>query len=231
MNCKKSMAPFLLLTVFILTIASTAVAQSTNEEKDMRNVYSINRYGLVVNIDAPYQADPGKNISITVRTEAHGDIEGLYIEYIYLKIYGLVNETNEILLGNFTHLENSTLDFQQVYERSHTIIISNETSPGLIYGRIWCKWKCVSVGVEGEISNAGFVVTYIKNKEYEKLYEDYQELNSTYWSLHDNYTNLESNYLGELGNTRNMMYVFVVTTVVSAASAVFFVIRRPKKWW
>lgn len=232
MNCKKSIAPFLLLTVFVLTIASTVVAQSTSEEGQMRNVYSIDRYGLIVKIDAPYQTCPGENISITVRAEAHLVTEGLRVEYMYLKIYGFVNETNEILLGNITHLEpNSTLNFLQVREYDYVVVTSNETSPGVTYGKIWCGWECIGMEeVKGKISGDVFPVTYIKNKKYEDLYKEHQLLSLNYTWLYGNYTELESQYSGELGGTRNMMYVLIVTTVVSVAS-VFFLIRRPKKSW
>ena len=232
MNSKKGTISLLMLITFVLTVGFSAVAQSTNGEGQMRNVYSIDRYGLIVKIDAPYQTSPGENISITVRTEAHLVTEGLRVEHMYLKIYGFLNETNEILLGNITHLEpNSTLNFLQVREADYVVATSNETSPGVTYGKIWCKWECMSMEeVEGKISGDVFVVTYIKNKKYEDLYKEHQLLNLNYTWLYGNYTELESQYSGELGSTRNMMYVLIVTTVVAVAS-VFFLIRRPKKSW
>jgi len=225
MNCKKSTAPFLLLTVFALTVVSTAVVQSTSEEQT-RNVYSMDLYGLVIKIGAPYHVYPGENINLTVSAEAP-DVD-VYVEYIHLKIYGLVNETDRIVLGSFTHLENFNLSHAFPHTDIYQITIGNETSPGLTYGEILCKWTFLGMTVE--TPDVGFIVTYIKNKEAEELYNNYQELNSTYWSLQDNYTKLESQYSGELGSTRNMMYVLIVTTVVSVAS-VFFLMRRPKKWW
>ena len=86
MNSKKGTISLLILTTFVLTVGFSGVAQSTNGEGQMRNVYSIDRYGLIVKIDAPYQTCPGENISITVRAEAHLVTEGLRVEHMYLKI-------------------------------------------------------------------------------------------------------------------------------------------------
>ena len=224
MNLKKSIIPLFLLSVFVLTTIPGAVGQSTSEEQ-IRNVYSMDLYGLVIRIGAPYHVDPGENISLTVNAEAP-DVD-VYVEYIHLKIYGLVNETDQIVLGSFTHLENFNLSPASPQTNIYQTTVSNETSPGLTYGEILCKWRFLGMTVE--TPDVGFIVTYVENKEVEELHNNYQELNSTYWSLQENYTKLESQYSGELGSTRNMMYVLIVTTVVSVAS-IFILIRRPRQW-
>jgi len=67
--------------------------------------------------------------------------------------------------------------------------------------------------------------------DYDTLQGKFKALDSDYNSLKANYTDLESKYaagVGELGSTRNLMYVFVVTTVVFIATTIIFVVRRPK---
>ena len=137
---------------------------------------------------------------------------------------------NETLLRSIaiSGLERVDLVSNETRQYVYEISIPAEISPGLTYGSISYEWTCW--GMSLKVSPTGFPVTYVRNKEYEELRDDYQALNLTYWSLQGNYTELESQYSGELGSTRNVMYILIVTTVVSVAS-VFFLIRRPKKWF
>lgn len=227
MNLKKSIISLFLLSVFVLTVTSSVVGQSTQEEKRTVYYHGEEQGGLIVDVEAPYQAYPNEKIDLTVKVRACTDI---CVLYMHLNISGLINEKNETLLGSFTisDLEDVELVFNETRQYTYEILIPAEISPGLIYGNISYEWTFW--GTSKEISPTGFPVTYVRNKEYEELRNDYQVLNSTYWSLQDNYTKLESQYSGELGSTRNMMYVLIVTTVVSVAS-VFILIRRPKKSW
>lgn len=228
MNFKKSIIPFFLLSVFALTVISGAVGQSTQEETRTVYYHGEEHGGLLVEVEAPYHVYPGEKINVTVKVRAC--TERIYVLYMRLNISGLMNERNETLLRSIaiSDLEPIDLVFNETYQYTYEILIPAEISPGLTYGNIWYEWTCW--GVPTEISPTGFPVTYVRNKEYEELRNDYQALNSTYWSLQGNYTELESQYSGELGSTRNVMYVLIVATAVSVAS-VFFLIRRPKKWF
>jgi len=67
--------------------------------------------------------------------------------------------------------------------------------------------------------------------DYDTLQGKFKALDSDYNSLKAEFTDLKSKYeagVGELGSTRNLMYVFVVTTVVFIATTIIFVVRRPK---
>jgi hypothetical protein len=227
MNFKKSMTLFFLLSVFALTVISGAVGQSTQVETRTVYYHGQEHGGLIVEVEAPYQVYPSEKINLTVKVRAWTEI---YVLYMHLNISGLMNERNETLLTSIaiSDLEHVDLVFNETCQYVYEISIPVEISPGLTYGSISYEWTCW--GIPAKVSPTGFPVTYVRNKEYEELHNDYQILNSTYWSLQENYTKLESQYSGELGGTRNMMYVLIVTTVVSVAS-VFFLIRRPKKSW
>ena len=217
MNCKKVVVLGLLM--LSLTLTYGAVVRATSEAR--RLVYEIDSLGLKVSIVAPYLADPGENITVTVNVtaEASGDID---VEYIRISIRGLRNETEEISPPL------ADIYITRVpYQYDHIITIPNDTSPGLLYGIIeWGEWSVQFPGGEVTIENpppAGFVVTYVKNVELE-------ELQAAYDSLVANYTEVK-NYKTELGSTRNLMYIFVATTVVSAATVFIILIRRPKRLW
>ena len=217
MNCKKVVVLGLLM--LSLTLTYGAVVRATSEAR--RLVYEIDSLGLKVSIVAPYLADPGENITVTVNVtaEASGDID---VEYIRISIRGLRNETEEIS----PPLADMYIT-RVPYQYDHIITIPNDTSPGLLYGIIeWGEWSVQFPGGEVTIENpppAGFVVTYVKNVELE-------ELQAAYDSLVANYTEVK-NYKTELGSTRNLMYIFVATTVVSAATVFIILIRRPKRLW
>jgi hypothetical protein len=226
-NFKKSISLFLLLSVFALTVTSGAVGQSTQEETRTVYYHGEEQGGLMVKVEAPYQAHPGGKINLTVVVKAC--TQHIYILYMRLNISGLINERNETLLRSIviSDLEGVDLAFDETRQYPYEMLIPAEISPGLTYGSISYEWTFW--GTSKEISPSGFPVTYVRNMEYEELRDDYQVLNSTYWSLQENYTNLESQYSGELGSTRNMMYVLIVTTVVSVVS-IFILIRRPRQW-
>lgn len=225
---KKSTFISILLLVFASTAISSAVGQSPQEETQIVYYHGEEHGGLAVEVEAPLQVYPGETINLTV--EVRAAVVMIPVLYVQLNISGLLSERNETLLRNIAirDFERVDLAFNETYQYPFEIEMPGEVSPGLIYGSILCEWTCF--GLPAKVASTGFGVTIVGNKEYEELRSDYQELNQNYQSLQENYTKSESQFSGELANTRNMMYVLVVTSVVSAASAVFFVARTPRKW-
>lgn len=227
---KKLIIPILLST-FLLSLAFIFVAKAENQL-----AWSFDREGISVKVYTPPQAYPNDTITITVLVEATKDLKNVYVAALIFgsKSKGYGNWSTFATFVNYTDLSpgNSTAE-------SYSLKIPSEVNPGLIYSYIHCRWTVYQqLFPEDHTKDGSFSVTYLKNKPFEELEVAYRELNASYNllnasynSLNNSYMNLESKYLGELGSTKNMMYVFIVTTVVSAASAVFFVIRRPKKWW
>ena len=210
-----------MLCTFLLTLAFSGVGKSAPEET--KNVYHIDYGGLTIDITAPIQAYPGENISITVTTEAVTQID---IEYIYVRIYGLVNATTEVTLSNITHIEDSPLTS---HEATYDIAIPDNLSPGLTYGLISCEWDFM--GSPENIPSSGFALTYIKNIELEQLQADYDELNATHQSILEEYNELKSEVHEDSDSTRNLMYIFIATTVVASITVVVLLLRKPKKVW
>jgi hypothetical protein len=87
------------------------------------------------------------------------------------------------------------------------------------------------MGSHQTITPSGFALTYIQNIELEQLRAEYNELNATYYDSLQNYTTLESDLSVELGSTRNLMYIFVATTVVASITVIVLLMRKPKKVW
>ncbi len=221
MNFKKLFALTICVFLFALTFSGTVYSQS----QETKNVYDLPYGGLIIDIVAPVQSSPGENITITITTEAKYAAE-VDVDYLDVLIYGIKNAKDEISLAEITHIENMPITF---HEANYQISIPNDISPGLIYGKISSKWYFEDA--QYEIKDSGFVLTYIQNVELEQLRTEYKELNATYYDSLQNYTALESDLCVELDSTRNLMYIFVATTVVASITVIVLLMRKPKKVW
>jgi len=212
----------IVLCTLLLALAFSGVAQSAPEETP--SVYYLEYGGLKIDIRAPTQSYPGENITVTVKSEA---ITEIYVKYVRVTLYGALNATDKVTLLEIHHLENSS--FISSYEVQYNVTIPNDMSPGLTYGLISCEWELM--GSPQKIPSSGFALTFIRNIDLEQLQSEYNELNVTHHSLLQNYTELESGSNDELDSTRNLMYIFVATTVVASFTVIVMLIRKPKKIW
>jgi hypothetical protein len=210
------------LCTLLVALAFSGVVYSAPEETV--SVYSLEYGGLEIDISAPAQAYPGENITVTVYAEA---ITQLYVKYIRITVYGALNATDKITLQEIRHLENSA--FTSSYEVDYTVTIPDNMSPGLLYCLISCEWELM--GSPQKIPQSGFALTYIRNMELEQLQTKYQQLNTTHQSLMEDYKELESGFSTDLDSTRNLMYIFIATTVVASITVIVLLMRKPKKIW
>lgn len=212
------------LCVFLLTLAFSGVGNAVPQ--GTQTVTPLDYGGLRINITAPVQARPGDNITVTVRTSA-SDVQQVFITYIGIKLYGTINATNRVALAEIDHLHDVALS---IHETNYTVTIPDDISPGLTYGEVSCDWK--ALGVSFEILSSGFVLTYIEDVALEQLQTDYNELNASHQTILQEYNELKSQVTGETSDsTRNLMYVFILTTVVASITVVVLLLRKPKKVW
>lgn len=67
---------------------------------------------------------------------------------------------------------------------------------------------------------------------YNNLQGDYNSLSSNYNTLKVDYNSLESSYnnlMSDLGFTRNLSYVFIITAIIFIGIAVYLALRKPQK--
>jgi len=210
------------LCTFLLTLAFSGVGNAAPEETP--SVYYLEYGGLKIDIRAPDQAYPGENITVTVKTEAV--VPQIYVKYINVDLYGVVNATTEVILDQISHLKNSSLSSHEV---QYNIKIPDNISPGLTYGEVSCEWE--ALGASFEILSSGFVLAYVKNIALEQLQAEYDELNATHQSILQENTELKSGINEDADSTRNLMYVFIATTVVASITVFVLLMRKPKKVW
>jgi hypothetical protein len=208
----------------MLLIALSLVGKSSCIQEDRMNFYNLEYGGLKIAVDAPIQSNPGENISISIKAEAIAEI---FVKYIRIEIFGALNATEKISLGDFTHLENS--EFTSSYEFTYNLSIPKNMVPGLTYGVLSCEWELM--GSPQKIPESGFVLTYIRNVNLEQLQADYESLNNTYQTLIQEYTDLESSFQEDVENTQNLNLVLIATTVVAGITVVVLLLRKPKKIW
>ena len=205
--------------LFALTFSGTVWPQTEQTKK----VYSLEYGGLLIDIVAPVTSSPGENITITITTEAVTQVD---VEYMDILIYGIKNARDEVSLAEISHLHGVPLNF---HEANYQISIPNDISPGQIYGIITSEWDFM--GSHQTITPSGFALTYIQNIELEQLRTEFNQLNATYYASLQNSTDIESELYVELDSTRNLMYIFVATTVVASITVIVLLMRKPKKVW
>ena len=230
MNLKKPVISILLSTFLISLAFGFVVKAETQLVWSSPDEWK----GIDVKIYAPSQAYPGDNITIRVKV---GATKNLNDTYVTVRIYGSKSEG----YGGWTTyvyvLSGENLAVGAAIDQNLTLNIPSDVSPGSIYGHIYCLWNIILPVPRGYSWEDSFEVTYLKSKEFEELKGQFEELNASYYELNATYNSLRANYTGlenyesELGATRNLMYIFVATTVVSAITAFVLLLRRPKKLW
>ena len=219
MNNKK--LPILLILTISLWISTFGyILDFGIAENQARLAWIYESEGISIQVYAPSQAYAGEVVPLTVEVNA---TEHLLDVYVLLDIFGSK-------YGNCSYW--NTTSFKVVWDedlvagegmtRKYNLEVPSDADPGLVYGYMICKWKTPSLKDYSEY--VSFSVTYLRNKAFEELQNKYEELNASY-------SELESKHQGELGATRNVMYLFVATTVVSAATAFILLVRRPKRLW
>jgi hypothetical protein len=209
--------------MLLLTQAFSGICSADPQETV--TAYPLNYGGLKIAITGPVQARPGNNITVTVKTSA-SDVQQIHINYITLQLYGVVNVTEKVPLTEIDHLNDVPLS---VHEIHYNITIPGDIAPGLIYGEVSCNWK--ALGVSFEILDSGFVLTYIEDLALEQLQAEYDELWDTHEDILEEYNQLKSETSGDSDSTRNLMWVFVATTIVASITVVVLLMRKPKKVW
>jgi hypothetical protein len=214
----------LMVYVSLLIIALSGVGRSAPEES--RSVYHQEYVGLEIDVLAPFNANPGDTINVTVKTQAA--VQSINVKYINVIFYGFTNATTKlanVTLGNFTHLQDSSLSH---YEVEYNITIPDDISTGLTYGEISCEWEFM--GATQKILPSGFPLIYVKDKALDEQAK-YDELDVAHNSTLEDYYQLEAKLKGEVDSVRNLMYVFVATTIVAAIIVGILLVRKPKKVW
>ena len=226
MNNKK-FTTLLILTVPLLTLIFSSITQFAASEPQARLAWSYESEDIIVEVYAPSQAYPGDVVPISVKVNATADLLDVYV---ILEIFGSKYENcSPWNTTSFEVLYSARLDSGEGVDEKYDLEVPEDADPGLVYGYMVCKWMTLDLQEHSKYDS--FSITYLKNKDFEELQNEHAELQNTYEEMNASYTELKSKHQSEIGGTRNLMYLFVATTVVSAATVVVILIRRPKRLW
>ena len=217
----------MILTIPLLTLTFGSIVQFAISEPQTRLAWSYESEDILVEVYAPSQAYPGDVVPISVKVNATADLLDVYV---ILEIFGSKYENCSYWnTTSFSVLWNEDLDAGEGITEKYDLEVPADADPGLVYGHM--VWKWMTLDLQEYSKYDSFSVTYLKNKDFEELQNEHAELQSTYEELNASYTELKSKHQSEIGGTRNLMYLFVATTIVSAATVVVILIRRPKRLW
>lgn len=225
----------LITTSILLSISISAIAYpETNENY---KCYSLERSGLLVEIEVTSLVWPGENITITIKAVATQ--ANIHIHYIHVNVSSLKENRSETLLSSIIFLKDIHFNLGESNEAAYKVLIPEDTLPGLLYGEVKYKWSIEGDDNLVEELNV-FPATYIQNKPYEDLRQNYEALNSycndlqsNYTSLEANYTDLQEKYQQLVGNqiaqdnATGLMYLFLITTAIFVVTTILLMVKRP----
>jgi hypothetical protein len=196
--------------------------------------------GIKIQVNATAETRPAENLSVWLLLTPQ---TAVYVESFELDIYGFLNGTDKLSIGNITDHSFSLNGNSTEYNM--TFLVPDGVW-GITFGEITLTYSANLGGLELKFPNAtcGFHMTQVDNTLVESLVTQLRGLNESYDQLNDTYYNLTGKYLelnqtfvqlqgsmNELDNTRRVAVILAITTVFFVATTVFMVMRRPRESW
>ena len=229
-----------------LTLAIVSKTRAQGAEDNVKTFFDSEMPGIKIQANATAETRPTGNLTVWLSLTPQTNV---YVEFFRLKVYGFLNGTDRVSIGNITgsNLPNGT---PSKYTMSFPV---EEGVWGVTFGEMTLTYSISLGALELRFPNAvsGFYMTQVENtfldslqSQLMNLNQSYNQLNGTYYNLtsayiqlnqtlgqlQQNYTSLQGN-INELDNTRRAAVVLAITTVFFVATTVFTVMRRPKESW
>jgi hypothetical protein len=230
----------LIIVVCTLTLAMVCKVKAQVSAHNVKTFFDSEMPGIKIQVNATAETRPTENLSawllLTPQT-------AVYVESFELDIYGFLNGTDKVSIGNITDHSFSLNGNSTEYNM--TFIVPDGVW-GITFGEITLTYSANLGGLELMFPKAsgGFYMTQVDNTFVESLVtqlrglnESYDRLNDTYYNLTGEYLELQQNYtmlqgsMNELDNTRRVAVILAITTVFFVATTVFMVMRRPRESW
>jgi len=213
----------------------------------MKVFFNSEMSGVAIEVMATQLVKSGQNVTVVMTVNATFYV---HIVHIGLEVFGFVNGTNQLSLGN---VSDANFDLNETLkEYVITTTVPNDVW-GSTYGEIRLAYSVNMGGVILQFPNIinGFPLTPVENtlvksleeqvgslnESYGQLSQMYANLTSAYVNLNESYWNLQGNYasaqnsLGELDGTRRLSTILAITTVFFFATTVYIVVRKPRDYW
>jgi hypothetical protein len=237
----------LIIVVCTLTIAMICKVGAQVPAQNVKTFFNSEMPGIEVQANATAETRPTENLTVWLLLTPQTTV---YVESLRLDIFGFLNGTDKVSIGNITDY-NFSLNGNST-EYSMTFAVPDRVW-GVTFGEITLTYSANLGGLELRFPNAtsGFYMTQVDNTFVESLVTQLRGLNESYDQLNDSYYNLTGKYLqlnqtfvqlqqnyttlqgnmNELDNTRRVAVILAITTVFFVATTVFVVMRRPRESW
>ena len=177
----------------------------------------------------------------------------IYVELFRLEVYGFLNGTDKVSIGNITKYNfplNGTSS-----EYNATFLVPSGVW-GMTFGEVTLNYDySLPMGsmvlTLSNSATSGFYMTNVENTFIENLESQLRGMNESYVQLNDTYNNLTNAYVqlnqtfvqlqqnytslqgsvNELDSTRGVAVILAITTVIFVVTTVSMVMRRPKESW
>jgi len=220
MLVRKHLWIFIALTIVSL-VASEVKAQSQTITYTMRSA------NLEFSIEALYQVQVGQTFQLKIKV-TNKAVSTVYLRLTWIEVVGNgIGYDGKIYISQSTDLGDSYTADAVIYENTHTYTVDkNKFSsyiPPLIYVNILYN-SYTTPDKPYANPDFGYVNSFtisVREKDWES---EYNTLKNDYDGLKSNYDSLQL----DMGNLRNLLYIFILTTLAFMGTTVFFAVRKPK---
>ncbi|RJS78067.1 hypothetical protein CW707_01270 [Candidatus Bathyarchaeota archaeon] len=215
--------------VFILASSLMLGANAT----DIKPFLNSNIPGLNIQVNATAETLPSQNITVILKLSKLPEVKEVNMEHFNLSIFGFLYGKEKQLIANITG--NTLKEYNVTFSVPENIW---ET----MYGEITLTYDVKYEGPFGSLTvnypdiTVGFTMTYVENIYLEQLKQIFHDqLGKDLTPENLNETLLEYKQLkgsqNELGSTRVVIGILVITTVFFAATTLYLILRKPKEYW
>lgn len=237
----------LILIVYTLTLAIVCKVRAQAEEQNVKTFFDSEMPGIKIQVNATAETRPKENLTVWLRLIPQANVS---VELFQLEVYGFLNGTIRVSIGNIT---DHSLSLNGVSSDYNGTFFVPDRVWGVTFGQITLTYS-ISLGSSTQTfqnATSGFYMTHVENTflenlesqvkslnesynqlngTYNNLTREYLQLNQTFVQLQQNYTTLQGS-MNELDNTRRVAVILAITTVFFVATTIFMVMRRPRESW
>jgi len=240
----------LILIVCTLTLAMVCGVRAQVAGDNVKTFFESEMPGMKIQANATAETRPLENLTVWLLLTPQTNV---YVELFRLEVYGFLNGTDRVSIGNITEYNFPLNGTSREYNA--TFLVPSGVW-GIAFGEVTLDYNyslpmgSMVLTLSNSATNGFYMTnvdnTFIENLESQltALSESYTQLNDTYYNLtsayvqlnqtfvqlQQNYTSLQGS-VNELDNTRGVAVILAITTVIFVVTTVFMVMRRPKESW
>jgi len=197
--------PSFALVVCILTLAMMCKVRGQVGGQNVKTFFDSEMPGIKIQVDATAETRPKENLTVWLRLIPQPDVS---VELFQLEVYGFLNGTVRVSIGNITDHSLSSNGMSSEYNGTFFV---PDGMWGVTFGQITLTYN-ISLGNSEQIfrnATGGFYMTHVENALLEDLENQLRTVNDNYTKLNDDYTKLSDEYINLTGEYLQLNQTFV----------------------